>query len=129
MNPFARDVLTWFDQFGRHDLPWQNRGAYVTWISEIMLQQTQVNTVIPYFERFMQRFPDIETLAQADVDEVLTYWAGLGYYARGRNLHKCAQQLGARNSPKPWTRFKPCQELANLPALFCRWDMACTGPS
>ena len=100
MNPFARDVLTWFDQFGRHDLPWQNRGAYVTWISEIMLQQTQVNTVIPYFERFMQRFPDIETLAQADVDEVLTYWAGLGYYARGRNLHKCAQQLAGKELPK-----------------------------
>ncbi|MGB0964675.1 MAG: A/G-specific adenine glycosylase [Litorivicinus sp.] len=100
MNPFARDVLNWFDQHGRHDLPWQGRGAYVTWVSEIMLQQTQVNTVIPYFERFMARFPTMQALADAEVDEVLAHWAGLGYYARGRNLHKTAQLLNGGEMPK-----------------------------
>ena len=100
MNPFARQVLHWFDQHGRHDLPWQGRGAYVTWISEIMLQQTQVSTVIPYFERFIRRFPDIQTLADASVDEVLAHWAGLGYYARGRNLHRTAGQLAGQDLPR-----------------------------
>ncbi len=79
---------------GRKDLPWQQpKDAYRTWISEIMLQQTQVQTVIPYFERFMKRFPDVVTLADAAQDEVLQYWSGLGYYARARNLHKAAQQV------------------------------------
>ena len=111
MNPFAREVLTWFDQHGRHDLPWQKRGAYVTWISEIMLQQTQVTTVIPYFEKFVARFPDMASLAAADVDEVLAHWAGLGYYARGRNLHKTAQQLRGGELPKTLT------ELIELPGI------------
>ena len=87
-------VLAWFDRHGRHDLPWQQRRTpYRVWISEVMLQQTQVSTVVPYFERFMDRFPDINSLADASQDEVLHLWTGLGYYARGRNLHKAAQQI------------------------------------
>lgn len=91
---FAPRVLQWFEQNGRHDLPWQHPATpYRVWISEVMLQQTQVATVIPYFERFVERFPDVARLAAADLDEVLALWAGLGYYARARNLHKCAQTL------------------------------------
>ncbi|UTW10665.1 A/G-specific adenine glycosylase [Marinobacterium rhizophilum] len=90
-DAFSTAVLDWFDQNGRHDLPWQaHKSSYHTWISEIMLQQTQVATVIPYFERFIARFPDVETLAAAETDEVLHLWTGLGYYARARNLHKAA---------------------------------------
>jgi len=91
---FAAAVLEWFDRAGRHDLPWQHPATpYRVWISEVMLQQTQVTTVIPYFEAFMARFPTLESLAAAGLDEVLGYWAGLGYYARARNLHRCAQRL------------------------------------
>ena len=100
MNPFARQVLDWFDEHGRHDLPWQGRGAYITWVSEIMLQQTQVTTVLPYFQRFIERFPTLDALADASVDEVLAHWSGLGYYARGRNLHKTAVQLRGGELPK-----------------------------
>lgn len=88
---FAQALLNWFDVHGRFNLPWQqNINPYRVWISEIMLQQTQVDTVIPYFQRFMSRYPEVHALAQADVDEVLHMWTGLGYYARARNLHKCA---------------------------------------
>ncbi|BCG65903.1 MAG: A/G-specific adenine glycosylase [Methyloprofundus sp.] len=88
---FQLQVLNWFDQFGRKDLPWQQPiTAYRVWVSEIMLQQTQVVTVIPYFNKFISRFPDVESLANAPLDEVLSLWAGLGYYARARNLHKSA---------------------------------------
>jgi len=91
---FQNRLLTWFDQHGRKHLPWQqNKTAYRVWISEIMLQQTQVNTVIPYYQRFMQRFPDLSSLAQAEPDEVLHLWAGLGYYSRARNLHRAAQLI------------------------------------
>ena len=94
MTWFAAQLLDWFDEHGRKNLPWQQpRTPYRVWISEVMLQQTQVATVIPYFERFMQRFPNVETLARADLDEVLHLWTGLGYYARGRNLHAAAQQM------------------------------------
>ncbi|MDG6895101.1 A/G-specific adenine glycosylase [Volucribacter amazonae] len=90
--PFAQAVLAWFDQFGRKHLPWQQqKNLYKVWLSEIMLQQTQVATVIPYFERFIKRFPTISELANAPLDEVLHLWTGLGYYARARNLHKTAQ--------------------------------------
>jgi A/G-specific adenine glycosylase len=89
--PFHERLLAWWDQNGRKDLPWQNpRTPYRVWISEIMLQQTHVSTVIPYFRRWMNAFPDIETLATASLDDVLAHWAGLGYYARARNLHKAA---------------------------------------
>lgn len=88
---FQKLILHWFDQFGRKHLPWQqNKTPYRVWVSEIMLQQTQVSTVIAYFERFMQQFPDIESLANAKEDEVLHLWTGLGYYNRARNLHKTA---------------------------------------
>jgi A/G-specific adenine glycosylase len=87
-------LLAWFDRHGRHNLPWQHpRTPYRVWVSEIMLQQTQVSTVIPYFERFMARFPDITSLANASQDEVLHLWTGLGYYARARNLHQAAQRI------------------------------------
>lgn len=88
---FSQAVLEWFDQFGRKDLPWQRDvDPYRIWVSEIMLQQTQVATVIPYFERFIASFPDVVQLANASQDAVLHHWSGLGYYARARNLHKAA---------------------------------------
>ncbi len=91
---FHQRILNWFDQHGRHDLPWQRSSdPYRVWVSEIMLQQTQVKTVIPYFERFLARFPDVESLAGAPEDEVLHHWTGLGYYARARNLHRAAQRV------------------------------------
>jgi A/G-specific adenine glycosylase len=91
---FSEQLLKWFALHGRKDLPWQqNRSKYRVWVSEIMLQQTQVATVIPYFQRFMQVFPTLEDLANADIDQVLHNWSGLGYYARARNLHKAAVQV------------------------------------
>lgn len=91
MPPIAQYLLPWYDLHGRKDLPWQQQvNGYRVWLSEIMLQQTQVSTVIPYYQRFLQSFPDILCLANADLDEVLQHWAGLGYYARARNLHKAA---------------------------------------
>ena len=91
---FSQRVLQWFDQHGRHDLPWQsNTTPYRVWVSEIMLQQTQVKTVIPYFDRFMSAFPDVTRLANANEDEVLHLWTGLGYYARARNLHRAAKYV------------------------------------
>lgn len=97
-SAFSRPLLAWYRQHGRKDLPWkQTRDPYHTWASEIMLQQTQVSTVIPYFQRFVQRFPDISTLARADLDEVLHHWTGLGYYARARNLHKAANLIVAQH--------------------------------
>jgi A/G-specific adenine glycosylase len=90
----APAILEWFDRHGRHDLPWQKPASpYRVWLSEIMLQQTQVSTVIPYFERFVAAFPDAQSLANASSDKVLSYWSGLGYYARARNLHKTAGQI------------------------------------
>ena len=88
MDWFAQRLLDWFDLNGRKNLPWQTEiTPYRVWVSEIMLQQTQVATVIGYYQRFMQRFPDIAHLAKAPVDDVLHHWTGLGYYARARNLH------------------------------------------
>ena len=94
MDWFAQQLLAWHRDHGRKDLPWQKDiTPYRVWVSEIMLQQTQVTTVIGYFERFMRRFPDVGALAAADLDEVLHLWTGLGYYARARNLHKTAQRV------------------------------------
>ena len=88
---FAERLLAWYDRHGRKNLPWQHpRTPYRVWISEVMLQQTQVTTVIPYFERWMNSFLDIQTLAAAPLDDILSHWAGLGYYARARNIHKTA---------------------------------------
>jgi A/G-specific adenine glycosylase len=94
MDWFAKQLLAWFEQHGRKDLPWQtDTSPYRVWVSEIMLQQTQVATVIGYYQHFMRRFPNVTELAAADIDEVLHLWTGLGYYARGRNLHKAAQRI------------------------------------
>ena len=112
---FSSSLLRWFHQHGRKTLPWQHDiHPYRVWVSEIMLQQTQVKTVIPYFERFMARFPDIHTLAAATEDQVLNLWAGLGYYARGRNLHRAAQQIVSE-----WNGKFPEQlsQLQSLPGL------------
>ncbi|MHB8564781.1 MAG: A/G-specific adenine glycosylase [Acidiferrobacteraceae bacterium] len=93
MNDFATRLLAWHDHCGRKDLPWQGVDAYRVWVSEIMLQQTQVATVIPYYQRFLNRFPSVTVLAEAPQDEVLRLWAGLGYYARGRHLHEAARAI------------------------------------
>ncbi|MFM9913004.1 MAG: A/G-specific adenine glycosylase [Methylophilaceae bacterium] len=91
MTTFAQQLIHWQQQHGRHTLPWQNtQDPYRIWVSEIMLQQTQVAAVIPYYQRFMARFPDVASLAQADEDEVLRHWSGLGYYSRALNLHAAA---------------------------------------
>ncbi|HHH45126.1 MAG TPA: adenine DNA glycosylase [Gammaproteobacteria bacterium] len=91
---FSDQVLQWFDAHGRKDLPWQQQVTpYRVWVSEIMLQQTRVQTVIPYYLRFMQSFPTLQALAGASLDQVLHHWSGLGYYARARNLHRAAQQV------------------------------------
>ena len=92
MSAISSRLLPWFEQYGRKDLPWQQQATpYKVWLSEIMLQQTQVAAVIPYYLRFLQTFPQLQQLAEASLDQVLQHWAGLGYYARARNLHKTAQ--------------------------------------
>jgi A/G-specific adenine glycosylase len=97
----ATRLIAWHKRHGRHDLPWQrNRDAYAIWLSEIMLQQTQVGTVIPYYERFLLRFPTVQTLAAAPLDAVLALWSGLGYYSRARNLHKAAGLIVERHGGK-----------------------------
>lgn len=108
---FQSLLLEWFDQHGRTQLPWQQDiSAYRVWVSEIMLQQTQVASVIGYFNAFIARFPDLLSLADADLDSVLQYWAGLGYYARARNLHRTARIIVANGGEFP-------QSLAELTAL------------
>lgn len=93
---FSEAVIRWQKRHGRHTLPWQNtRDAYRIWLSEIMLQQTQVAAVIPYYQRFLARFPDVASLASASAEEVMAHWSGLGYYSRARNLHRCAQRITA----------------------------------
>lgn len=93
MPTFAQRIIHWQRQYGRHQLPWQTDDPYRIWLSEIMLQQTQVATVIPYYQRFVQSFPDVQSLANASQQQVLEHWSGLGYYARGRNLHYAAKQI------------------------------------
>jgi A/G-specific adenine glycosylase len=98
---FAQQIVKWYHQQGRKHLPWQkNKSAYTVWVSEIMLQQTQVTTVIPYYQRFMASFPTIKALANADDDSVLHHWTGLGYYARARNLHKAAKIIKSQYQGK-----------------------------
>ncbi len=112
---FSEGVIRWQKQHGRHELPWQGtRDAYRIWLSEIMLQQTQVATVIPYYARFLARFPDIAALANAPVEEVMALWSGLGYYTRARNLHRCAQIVVAEHDG----RFpSDVERLASLPGI------------
>ena len=112
---FAETVVQWQKQAGRHDLPWQGTSdPYKIWLSEIMLQQTQVSTVIAYYQRFLERFPALRALAEATQDEVMPYWAGLGYYARARNLHRCAQTVCEK-----WEGKFPRQvsEIMQLPGI------------
>jgi A/G-specific adenine glycosylase len=111
----APRLLAWHAKSGRHGLPWQqDRSAYRVWVSEIMLQQTQVATVIPYFARFMQRFPDVCALADAPPDEVLHLWTGLGYYARARNLHRAAQLIRDRHDGRFPTGLDAVMELPGV---------------
>jgi A/G-specific adenine glycosylase len=101
MSDFASLLIDWQRQHGRQDLPWQGtRDPYRIWLSEVMLQQTQVAAVIPYYQRFLARFPTVQALAAASEDEVLQLWSGLGYYARGRNLHAAARHIAAAGFPK-----------------------------
>ncbi|MFM0375977.1 A/G-specific adenine glycosylase (plasmid) [Paraburkholderia strydomiana] len=112
---FAARLIAWQRMHGRHDLPWQNtRNAYRIWLSEIMLQQTQVSTVIPYYAKFLARFPDVVALAAAPVDDVMALWAGLGYYTRARNLHRCAQAVVERHGG---AFPASVDELAELPGI------------
>src|SRR5919202_4788095 len=98
---FAEQLIAWQRRHGRQSLPWQGtRDPYRIWLSEVMLQQTQVATVIPYYERFLARFPDVQALARAGEDDVLALWSGLGYYARGRNLHRAARRIAKRGFPR-----------------------------
>ncbi|VEI58524.1 A/G-specific adenine glycosylase [Pasteurella multocida] len=113
--PFASAVLTWYDKFGRKHLPWQqNKSLYGVWLSEVMLQQTQVATVIPYFERFVETFPNVTALANAPLDEVLHLWTGLGYYARARNLHKAAQTIRDQYAGEFPTEFEKVLALTGV---------------
>jgi A/G-specific adenine glycosylase len=115
MTTISTLLLPWYEQHGRHDLPWQrNKTAYRVWVSEIMLQQTQVKTVIPYYQRFLARFPNLKSLATAPIDDVLQHWAGLGYYTRARNLHKTAQILWHENAGR-FPRSK--ERLSSLPGI------------
>ncbi len=115
LSPFSERLLQWWDKHGRKDLPWQHpRTPYRVWVSEIMLQQTQVATVIPYFERWMKSFPDLPALAAAPLDEVLSHWSGLGYYARARNLHKAALLCMERHGGQ---LPQGAQNLAALPGI------------
>ncbi len=112
---FAGSIVRWQQTHGRNSLPWQgSRDPYRVWLSEIMLQQTQVSTVLAYYERFLARFADVGALARAGHDEVMSLWSGLGYYSRARNLHLCAQQVVARHDGAfPRT----AAELATLPGI------------
>lgn len=124
LNSFAPRLLDWFAENGRHDLPWQQHqtdtpNPYIVWLSEVMLQQTQVTTVLPYFARFMESFPTVQDLAAADWDVVAEHWAGLGYYARARNLHKGARQL-----------VEVIEETGDFPQTLVGWEaISGVGPS
>ena len=114
-SPLAAALIDWHARAGRHDLPWQHAPTpYRVWVSEIMLQQTQVATVIPYYGRFLERFPDVRAVAEAPVDEVLHLWSGLGYYARARNLQRAAVRILAEHAGELPTSFA---ELAALPGI------------
>ena len=124
LNSLAPRLLHWFSENGRHDLPWQQHqtdtpNPYIVWLSEVMLQQTQVTTVLPYFARFMDSFPTMQDLAAAEWDMVAEHWAGLGYYARARNLHKGAKQL-----------VEVIDETGDFPQTLAGWEaISGVGPS
>src|SRR4051812_39484936 len=109
---FAQKVVRWQRRHGRRDLPWQGtRDSYRIWLSEVMLQQTQVGTVIPYYERFLKKYPSVAALAAADEEHVLELWSGLGYYARGRNLHRAARLIARHGFPRT------ASAIADLPGI------------
>jgi A/G-specific adenine glycosylase len=115
VSAFAEKLIAWQQAHGRHDLPWQQtRDPYAVWVSEIMLQQTQVSAVIGYYDRFMQRFPTIASLAEAEQDEVMRYWSGLGYYSRARNLHHAAQTIMREHGGIFPTDFDTIQTLKGI---------------
>ena len=114
MHNFAFRLIRWQEQHGRHDLPWQGMDAYRVWLSEIMLQQTQVATVIPYYQRFIAAFPTIAALAAATEEQVLAHWSGLGYYARGRNLHRAAQIIVGKYQGEFPREFEQIIELPGI---------------
>ncbi len=114
MSSFASRLISWQKQHGRHDLPWQGADAYRVWLSEIMLQQTQVATVIPYYQRFVASFPTIAALAAATEEQALTHWSGLGYYARGRNLHRAAQIIVEKHGGEFPREFEQILELPGI---------------
>ena len=112
---FSSRLLRWYDQFGRHDLPWQQqRSPYRVWVAEIMLQQTQVATVIPYYLRFMQAFPDVHNLGTAPLERVLELWSGLGYYSRARNMHRAARVIIAEFDGQFPSRFDQVMALPGI---------------
>ena len=122
-DQFAALLLHWFDSHGRKHLPWQKDPTpYRVWVSEVMLQQTQVAAVIPYYERFMARFPTVESLAAAPEDEVLHLWTGLGYYARARNLRACAQVLVARHGGRLSRAYRRGRGAARHRPIHCGRD-------
>ena len=114
MNTFASRLVVWQRTHGRHDLPWQNQDAYRVWLSEIMLQQTQVATVISYYQRFIDAYPNVAALAAASEEQVLAHWSGLDYYARGRNLHKAAQIIAQKFKGEFPRRFEDIVELPGV---------------
>ena len=114
MREFARLVISWQLESGRHGLPWQQtRDPYARWVAEIMLQQTRVSSVIPFYERFLQDYPDIHALARASDEDVLSHWAGLGYYSRARNLHACARAVSKSGGVFP----NNAEDLCRLPGI------------
>src|SRR5450756_1291906 len=114
MHSFSSRLIAWQRTHGRHDLPWQGASAYHVWLSEIMLQQTQVATVIPYYQRFTAAFPTIAALAAASEEQVLAHWSGLGYYARGRNLHATAQLIVEKYHGEFPRQFEQILELPGI---------------
>ncbi|MDD2832625.1 MAG: A/G-specific adenine glycosylase [Methylotenera sp.] len=115
LDDFSSQLIAWQKQYGRHDLPWQNTtDPYAIWVSEIMLQQTQVSAVIGYYQKFMVRFPAIASLASATQEEVLQYWSGLGYYSRARNLHHAAQTIMAEHHGQFPQDFETMQTLSGI---------------
>lgn len=114
MHSFSSRLIAWQRTHGRHDLPWQSANAYHVWLSEIMLQQTQVATVIPYYQRFVEAFPTIAALASASEEQVLAHWSGLGYYARGRNLHRAAQIIVEKHHGEFPREFEQILELPGI---------------
>lgn len=114
MSDFAKRLIRWQKQHGRHDLPWQDADVYRVWLSEIMLQQTQVATAIPYYLRFVGRFPEVAALAAASEDDVLAHWSGLGYYSRARNLHRAAQVVMQQHGGRFPRSFDDILELPGI---------------